>query len=193
MSETLVTHIDALVHPNWQLMNFPGRPQELWTKWDQRVDLLVSQPESVMFYFSIFPNQREKWDQSGRLEFLRELDSQRKAQYLAKLGNRFFAFNFEELVAPSILEERGMTYHPATTTLLAYGVYYEVCVDRIKGDIEQALGIMPKNSSSLEDLSYCSHFDFGLTHEEARESGFVEKYKDVGSQASFRELWRLLL
>lgn len=160
-----IIHFDALIHPDYNLK---------WSKdatatlshierreaWRERVQELVEDPHSALFYFSTFLRYRDGkvgLDLRGNNYPVIREDAIRRKELENLLGNRFiwFAGNHEptpEEVAIK-LQERRLTFEPQNTTLLAYGEYYDRCVGIWGSHLQQTLGIPTQNYAKLEKLS----------------------------------------
>lgn len=164
MPEVLITHFEALVHPDYNLMwsETPVlTPEHVLRRhaWDQRVEEIAQNPQAVLLYFSCFLQSQElKYylikDRSSSV-YLEESDRIRK--YKEKLQERFFSFAGNQYPSAATLERllqsRGFFHAQVGTTLTVYGEYYDSCVNQWGTRLKTVLGLAGENYAILPRLS----------------------------------------
>ncbi len=167
MSEILtISHIDVAVHFDYGRLKKPDISQtdesiERFERVKQRVvTRLVPDPRAVMFYFSTFLSLEDGQlvkDPDVKNHSAFESEQERISFYRQALRSRFFLFggwehpNFGQLEVN--FEEQGFTYNQESTTLLAYGEWFEFCVQSWKRQTQQDLGLKVENTFDDPNLS----------------------------------------
>lgn len=158
-----ITQIDALIHPDYCLFNrvndIPLHPNQLRLReaWDQRVNSLAENPNSVLFYYSCVNNPPLTLSQGDKdnIAQLGEYDQTRIDRYSEILGDRFINMRRTEepdAVELRILMERGMIYDWRATQLYSYGEIYEGCVWEWNRGVKSALNIAARNCHYKSDV-----------------------------------------
>lgn len=135
-----IKQIDIFVHPDYFQMGSPSLPLHkrqlaLREKWEERIDVLKDQHDSILLYFSNMVTgelgQGLK-DVSVISNKIKREEIERIQRCEVKLGNRLILFswfaipNYKDLA--KTFASQGFTYNPKETKVHSYGEVFEMCM-----------------------------------------------------------------
>ena len=167
-----IKHIDLGIHFDYMRSQIPNRQmtQEAAQRFQRcraRIAIISERPDAAMFYFSIFLTKDEKGKlvKDSKTTDIRAYNDEmlRVREYQEMLGSRFFLFaGLEQPSLDSILpllKQRGYTYYPEQTTLLAYGEWLDACVSAWSRHIKRTMGLNEMNCGFDPKLSLSFNSD----------------------------------
>ncbi|OGG35318.1 hypothetical protein A2363_02810 [Candidatus Gottesmanbacteria bacterium RIFOXYB1_FULL_47_11] len=156
-----IKQIDILVHPDYFQMSVPHLPfherQMILRKlWEQRIDTLEKQRDTILLHFSNMTTdsiEQGLKDISTITNRIERDEIERINKSIAKLGSRFIWFGWFVIPSSELLEEifksRELTYIPDKTKIRGYGEIFEVCTSAWIHKTALSLGIPSSN------VEYC--------------------------------------
>lgn len=165
MPERTIEVVDARIHSGYRLIDYEDLPispayRQIMELWDQRLMENYQNPNYIALYFSAYfrhnPNDFPRLIPVDLGKGLKdEIERIEKAWSL--LGERFFMFaGADEPHKYSLnpqLKVVGFRIDPNTTRLVAYGEYYELCVEKWGKKIQEAFGLPDQACSYPIELS----------------------------------------